>query len=147
MTYHEYSNSHLNDEDDIVTDKPVADIVSVQVSGESNPYRFSVEILSPDTGCDQYADWWEVLSGNGELIYRRILTHSHVNEQPFVRSGGPIPINSQDIVLIRAHLFPAGYGGKVFKGTVQNGFVAVEISRDFAETVENEPPQPEGCAF
>ena len=69
--------------------------VSVDVTGEENAYTFSIGILSPDTGCDQYADWWEIVSLDGDLIYRRILAHSHVNEQPFVRSGGPVAIHEE----------------------------------------------------
>jgi hypothetical protein len=128
-------------------DKPVADVISVTVNGEPNAYEFSVSILSPDTGCDQYADWWEVLSEDSALIYRRILAHSHVNEQPFVRSGGPVPIAENDVVYIRGHMHPGGYGGNVFKGSVQDGFEKVTVPSDFALGVENEDPQPDGCAF
>ncbi|MBX3051988.1 MAG: hypothetical protein KF753_10970 [Caldilineaceae bacterium] len=124
-----------------------ADVVSVQVTGSPGSYQFSVEIASPDTGCDQYADWWEVLSEQGELLYRRILTHSHVNEQPFARSGGPVAIEADRVVIVRAHLHPAGYGGKSWKGTVQSGFVENEATPDFAGGVETESPQPAGCDF
>ncbi|MCB0054175.1 MAG: hypothetical protein KDE24_32035, partial [Caldilinea sp.] len=68
----------------------VADVFGVTVRGDDGAYQFSVEIASPDTGCNQYADWWEVLDSDGNLLYRRILTHSHVDEQPFIRSGGPV---------------------------------------------------------
>jgi hypothetical protein len=44
----------------------VADVISVDVSGNEGAYQFSVGIRSPDTGCDQYADWWEVITGDGE---------------------------------------------------------------------------------
>jgi hypothetical protein len=135
-----------NDDND-PSDKLVADVISVSVSGNPNDYQFSVGIQSPDTGCNQYADWWEVLSEEGSLIYRRILAHSHVNEQPFVRSGGPVPIAADDVVYVRAHMHPGGYGGAVFKGTVQDGFQEVMVSADFALEVEAQDPQPEGCAF
>ncbi len=128
-------------------EKPVAQVNSVQVSGEPNAYQFSVGIMSPDKGCEQYADWWEVLSENGTLIYRRILAHSHVNEQPFVRSGQPVRIQANDVVYIRGHMHPGGYGGNVFTGTVQDGFREVTVSADFAAGVEKEPPQPTDCAF
>lgn len=39
-----------------------ADVTSVIISGEDSQYQFMVTISSPDTGCEQYADWWEVLS-------------------------------------------------------------------------------------
>jgi hypothetical protein len=123
-----------------------ADVISVEVTGDTNAYQFSVGIRSPDTGCEQYADWWEVISENGALIYRRILTHSHVNEQPFVRSGGPAPIGANEVVYVRAHMHPTGYGGTVFVGSVRNGFQEVTVSSDFAVEVERESPQPNDCA-
>jgi len=73
-----------------VTQQESARVTKVTVSGEANNYNFSVTIASPDTGCDQYADWWEVFTEDGVLIYRRILAHSHVTEQPFTRSGGAV---------------------------------------------------------
>jgi len=126
---------------------PVADVVSVEVTGAPDAYQFSVGVASPDEGCDQYADWWEVLTQDGELIYRRILAHSHVSEQPFVRSGGPVAIGPDTVVLVRAHMHPGGYGGSVFKGSVHAGFEEVELSPGLAAGIEKEPPQPTGCAF
>lgn len=124
-----------------------ADVVSVEVTGDPNRYQFSVEIASPDEGCHQYADWWEVLTEEGDLIYRRILAHSHVDEQPFVRSGGPVAIGADTVVVVRAHMHPGGYGGRVMRGTVRMGFEEMEFDPDFAVEVESEPPLPTGCAF
>jgi len=124
-----------------------ADVLSVQVSGEPGAYQFAVEISSPDTGCEQYADWWEVISEDGELLYRRILLHSHVNEQPFTRSGGPVDIAMETTVYIRAHMNTSGYGGTVMQGTVQEGFRAVKVETGFGADLERIPPQPEDCAF
>jgi hypothetical protein len=80
-------------------------------------------------------------------VYRRILAHSHGEEQPFVRSGGPVTITPETVVVVRAHMHPGGYGGAAFKGSVAGGFAEVEIGADFAEGVEQSPPQPDGCAF
>lgn len=125
----------------------VADVLSVDVSGDPGAYRFAVEVRSPDEGCDQYADWWEVLTEDGGLLYRRILAHSHVNEQPFVRSGGPVEIEPETIVIVRAHMHPAGYGALAMRGSAANGFAEVSLASDFAADVESEGPQPTGCAF
>jgi len=124
-----------------------ADVTAVVVTGAAGAYTFSVTVSSPDTGCEQYADWWEVLDEAGALLYRRVLLHSHIDEQPFARSGGPVAINAEQIVWVRAHMNATGYGGTTFKGSVQNGFKAAELAADFAADVESQAPLPQGCAF
>ncbi len=140
------------EEDDEVESVPEGDnlfanVVSVVVFGQSNQFQISVSISSPDAGCEQFADWWEILSEDGELIYRRILLHSHVNEQPFTRSGGPVDIEEDTVVYIRAHMNQAGFGGNIMKGSVKSSFVIVEIPPDFSPGIENKPPLPTGCNF
>ena len=124
-----------------------ANVQSVQASGEPGAYQFAVEISSPDSGCEQYADWWEIVSEDGQLLYRRILLHSHVDEQPFTRSGGPVDIAADTAVYVRAHMNTLGYGGVVMKGTVQGGFEPAEVEAGFGSDLERIPPQPEDCAF
>jgi len=141
-------NPGNGDNTDIVEPLEQAEVVSVSVTGNENSYTFSIGIVSPDTGCEQYANWWEVISEDGsELIYRRILGHSHVNEQPFIRSGGAVEISSTKTVIIRAHMNTSHYGIKVFKGTVASGFSAFTIDDDFATNLEIQEPLPTGCAF
>ncbi len=125
----------------------ILEIVSVTTSGNSNNYTFNVGITSPDTGCEQYANWWEVITEDGALVYRRILGHSHVNEQPFIRSGGSVTISEDQIVIIRAHMNNSGYGGKAFKGSVSSGFSKITLQNDFALELAELEPQPNGCAF
>jgi hypothetical protein len=124
-----------------------ADVLTVEASGEAGAYQFSVKIHSPDLGCEQYADWWEVIDEGGELLYRRVLLHSHVDEQPFKRSGGPVAIQPDTIVWVRAHMNTGGYGGAALKGSVEAGFQPVDLSPDFAPELAQTPPLPEGCAF
>jgi len=126
-----------------------AEVVSVSVSGSESNYSFAVTLKSPDTGCSQYANWWEVIATDGRLIYRRILAHSHVGEQPFTRSGGPVGITADSVVIVWAHMHPSGYGsGEIaMKGSVKAGFTAFEVAEDFAEMLEEQEPLPSGCAF
>lgn len=124
-----------------------ADVVSVETAGEPGAYTFAVGISSPDTGCGQYADWWEMVSADGELLYRRVLTHSHVEEQPFVRSGGPVEIPADRVVWVRAHMHPGGYGGKTWRGAVASGFEQAEPVEGFAAGLAREAPLPAGCRF
>ena len=122
-------------------------IKAVQVAGTENNYSFNVTIKSPDTGCQQYADWWEVFDQEGNLLYRRILGHSHVDEQPFTRSGGPIDISADQFVYIRAHMNPLGYGSFGVGGSVQEGFKQEMIETTVANELETTAPLPKNCAF
>ena len=123
----------------------LAHVISVRAQGQDGDYSFSVGISSPDEGCQQYADWWEILDGNGELIYRRVLLHSHVSEQPFTRSGGPVDIAATDAVVVRAHMNPGGYGGTALEGSVAMGFQEVELPQEFSAGAANLQPLPDGC--
>jgi hypothetical protein len=122
-------------------------VTAVTVSGEPGAYRFTVTVASPDTGCTQYADWWEVLSEDGELLYRRVLQHSHVDEQPFTRSGGPVDVEAETTVIVRAHMSNGGYGGAALRGTPAEGLSAVVLEDGFAADVAEMSPLPEGCGF
>jgi len=124
-----------------------ANVTAVQVSGSPGGYSFNVTVRSPDTGCQQFADWWEVLGEDGKLLYRRVLLHSHVGEQPFTRSGGPVPIQSETVVWVRAHMNTSGFGGGAMKGSVQAGFKPTVLDASFAASVAKQPPLPDGCAF
>jgi len=124
-----------------------ADVTAVRVRGEPGAYEFEVEIKSLDVGCAQYADWWEVIDTDGKLIYRRLLEHSHADEQPFRRSGGPVPIASDTEVWVRAHMNTTGYGGTAFKGSAAAGFRRAALAPSFAADLARQSPLPEGCAF
>lgn len=105
-----------------IADGPGADVMALRVSGAPGEYTFDVTIRSPDRGCGQYANWWEVLDSEGRVLYRRILAHSHVDEQPFTRSGGPVRVDPKTPLWIRAHMHPQGYRGQILHGTVATGF-------------------------
>ena len=45
-----------------------------------------------DSGWDHYANRWEVLEPEGQVIATRTLLHPHVDEQPFTRSLSGIHI-------------------------------------------------------
>ena len=124
-----------------------AAITAVKCSGQPNNYTLNVTIKSPDTGCDQYADWWEVFNSDGILIYRRILGHSHVNEQPFTRSGGIVDVGPDDFIYVRAHMNNLGYGSLVFSGTLRNDLQPDTLDTSFAMDLETMAPLPDGCAF
>jgi len=125
----------------------VADVLSIQANGNPGNYTFAIEVASPDENCFQYADWWEVIDEEGQLLYRRVLTHSHADEQPFTRSGGPVPVMANTMVWVRAHMNIGGYGGTALHGSIQSGFQPAELSAGFAADLANHAPLPQDCAF
>ena len=129
------------------TTNPAAAITGVTASGNPGAYNFSVEITSTETGCDQYADWWEVLRADGTLAYRRVLGHSHVEEQPFTRSGGTVPITAEEKVYIRTHMNNTGYSPSAYQGTPATGFTPTTLPPTFAPAAATTAPLPTGCAF
>lgn len=131
----------------IIIDNNEAKIVSVNITGETANYTFNVGVSSPDTGCNQYANWWEIVTEEGVLVYRRILMHSHVNEQPFVRSGSAINATENQTLIVRAHMSNSGYGTQVYKGSVALGFSEMTVAADFANDLATKSPLPDGCAF
>lgn len=128
-------------------DQNQAKVIDVNNSGSPGKYRLSVTLSTPDKGCEQYADWWEVVDMQGNLVYRRILTHSHVQEQPFTRSGGPIGIAADQEVWIRVHMNNTGYSTRAMFGTVSSGFEARETEQGFASNLQEQTPLPDGCRF
>lgn len=126
---------------------PVADVVEVSATGQDGSYTVSVTLRSDETGCEQYADFWELLTPGGDLVYRRILDHSHPDEQPFTRSGGPVDLLGTDEIIARGHMHPTGYGGALLKGTLAAGFAPFSPPKGFAEELGEDPPLPEECLF
>ncbi len=134
-------------EDPMIVPNNSAHVTAVNASGQSGNIAFNVTIESPDTGCDQYADWWEIISADGtELIYRRILAHSHVEEQPFTRSG-TAPLDSETEVIVRAHMNTLGYGNVAYRGSVATGFTQELLEEGYGQAIETLEPQPDDCAF
>ncbi len=124
----------------------LARVLDVSASGDPGSYTFAVTVESPDSGCDRYADWWEVITSDGGLLYRRTLLHSHVGEQPFTRTGGPVSTQANDEVIVRVHMYPDGYATSSQQGSVSDGFVSVELEMGFASELEGVDPQPPPCA-
>lgn len=123
-------------------------VKQVSVSGRAGAYTLAVTVESPDRGCQQYADWWEVTSVDGKrLLYRRILLHSHVDEQPFTRAGGPVLIDPQTEVVVRVHVKPLGYAANALRGSVAAGFAPVVLPQGFGAELAKSGPLPTSCWF
>ncbi len=89
-----------------------ADVVAVEFSCNDNRIcRFNVTVAHADDGWEHYANKWEVLTPEGELLGTRELLHPHVDEQPFTRSLSVSIPQGFSAVVVRAHDLVHGYGG------------------------------------
>lgn len=86
-------------------------VVNVDASQSGGTWRFDVAIKHADAGWDHYANGWGVYLADGTELGYRVLTHPHVNEQPFTRSlsGVKIPQGTKSVI-IRAHDLVHGLG-------------------------------------
>jgi len=77
------------------------EIVKATATQSGGSWTFSVTLKHGDTGWDHYADMWQVLSPEGELLGERVLLHPHVDEQPFTRtlSGVTVPQGVSEVVI------------------------------------------------
>lgn len=94
-----------------------ADVLDVKAEKRAdNSYRFSVSVMHADEGWDHYANKWDVVDPEGNVLGTRVLAHPHDNEQPFTRSLSNVEIpNGTEYVVIRAHDSVHEYGGTEFK--------------------------------
>lgn len=128
-----------------LAEEPRADVLKVAARGKPGAYQLAVTIRSPDRDCNAYANWWEVVGEDGKLLFRRVLMHSHPDEQPFTRPAGPVPIAADATVVVRAHFHPTGYGGAALRGSVAKGFTAWEPPPGFAAELAKSEPLPKEC--
>ena len=123
-----------------------ADVLTVGFGGGNLNYQVTVTISSPDTSCEQYADWWEVLTPDGQLIFRQTFDGPHLDKQPFAATAQAVPIESNVAYIYRVHVFPHGYGG-AFKFQDQTGKVSSDTT-DYASSfpeLADADPQPPAC--
>jgi hypothetical protein len=90
-----------------------ADVVSVDAVHEGGgTWRFSVTVRHEDRDPDHWADWWRARTPEGRELGRRVLLHSHVDEQPFTRDERiSIPAGTT-VVVVEAHDKRHGLGGR-----------------------------------
>ena len=109
-----------------------ADVTYVRaVQTGAATWTFHVTVEHPDTGWEDYADGWDVLTPDGTVLkpdpeepFTRLLLHPHVDEQPFTRSQSGIVIpEGVTQVRVRAHDLVDGFGGRevVVDLTVESG--------------------------
>jgi hypothetical protein len=90
-----------------------ADVIKVKVrhnGGDS--FQIIATVKHADTGWDHYANAWEILDEQGNVIGKRVLHHPHVNEQPFTRSHTLKIADEVNKITLRAVDSVHGTGGK-----------------------------------
>jgi hypothetical protein len=84
-------------------------------------FRFDVTLLHDDDGeAPAYADWWQVETEDGQVLGRRVLTHSHGN-QPFTRSATIDIPGDLTTVIVRGHDMLHEYGGQAMRVNLETG--------------------------
>ena len=96
-----------------------ADVLAVDVTAAGEGYRVAATVRHADEGWDHYADRFEVVTPDGEILGVRTLHHPHVDEQPFTRSlSGVVVPAGLDRVVVRARDSVHGYGGETVEVTL-----------------------------
>ncbi len=98
-----------------------ADVLHVRaLQARDGSWTFYVTVEHPDTGWEDYADGWDVVTPDGTVLkpdpdspFTRLLLHPHEAEQPFTRSQSGIVIpEGVTQVQVRAHDLADGFGGR-----------------------------------
>jgi len=115
-----------------------ADVIYVRAVFEDLSWTFYVTVSHPDTGWDDYADGWDVVTLDGKVLivnesdpFTRLLLHPHKTEQPFTRSQNRIIIpDGITKVMVRAHDLVHGFGGEeIFVDLLLSSGDGFEITR------------------
>lgn len=90
-----------------------ADVVKAEaVPLGEGVWRFTVTVRHADEGWNHYANSFQILDMDGNVLGTRTLHHPHENEQPFTRSLGGVSIPATvKRVRIRAGDSVHEYGG------------------------------------
>lgn len=96
-------------------------IVDVKLEQAGMLWNIHVTVAHEDTGWDHFADGWEVLDADGNVLAYRKLMHPHVNEQPFTRSlSGVVIPDGTRAIFVRGHCNVGGWS---------TGLIKVDLSR------------------
>jgi hypothetical protein len=98
-----------------------ADVLEAKISAKGGSvFRIDVTVRHEDAGWDHYANRWDILDLDGNVLGSRVLAHPHDNEQPFTRSLTLELPEGISVVIIRAHDSVHGLGGVSFELAIPN---------------------------
>ncbi len=103
-----------------------ADVLAVKVVCRPAPggrpasvCKFGVTVKHADAGWDHYANRYDIVASDGDVLASRVLRHPHVDEQPFTRGISQIRIPYEvETVVVRAGDSVHGLGGKTETVTI-----------------------------
>jgi len=95
-------------------------VVAASAVRAGGHWTISVSLVHPDTGWDHYATEWDVLGPDDSVLGKRVLTHPHVEEQPFTRvlDIAAIPTDF-DHVMIRVKCNLDGFSPNLYRLDIQ----------------------------
>lgn len=98
-----------------------ADVIAATATQDiRGTWTVSATILHADTGWEHYADRFDVLDDEGNLLGSRTLFHPHVDEQPFTRSLNALAIPDEvATITVRAHDSVHELGGATVEITLE----------------------------
>ena len=98
----------------LTADEPSVLDVTASANADGT-YAFHATVSHRDEGWKHYADKWEVVTPEGNVIGTRTLYHPHVDEQPFTRSLSrvEVPIGASQVT-VRAYCNVTGVGARTF---------------------------------
>jgi hypothetical protein len=88
--------------------------------GDGRTFDVSVTLYHDDDGEEEYANWWQVETLDGERLGRRDLTHPHGTRE-FTRSAGVGIPEGVSCVVVRGHDETHAYGGQAMLVGVDSG--------------------------
>ncbi|MEM9448717.1 MAG: AAA family ATPase [Cyanobacteria bacterium P01_E01_bin.6] len=140
-------------------------VLAVEPKEEAGSSIIEVTVHSPDPSCDQYVDWWEILSEDGKtLIYQSEFLSFPLDDEPLmVNTSPPLQLKRDQVLFVRAHqhiteagddydpatgqpLPTSGYAAEqAMKGSIAKGFTTVRIPETFGKGLAQDNPQPLSC--
>jgi hypothetical protein len=99
-----------------------ADVIAATATQDiRGTWTVSATILHADTGWEHYADRFDVLDDEGNLLGSRTLFHPHVDEQPFTRSLNALAIPDEvTTITVRAYDSVHELGGATVEITLEH---------------------------
>ena len=100
-----------------------ANVVDVTVDRDGRSFGFDVTLYHDDDGEDEYANWWQVETLDGDRLGRRELLHAH-STAPFTRSATIEVPEGVTCVVVRGHDQIHDYGGQAALVNLDSGDTA-----------------------